>query len=399
MNTASRKRLWVWGMVGVAAAAALAAALREPPLMIDMTAAARGPLRVTLDHEGRTRVRERFVVSAPAAGRVLRIEHQPGDPVVAGRTVLATLLPGAPVLLDARTRAAAEAQVQVALANLAGAKARRDEARVAHEHALAEATRTGHLHANGLATAQQREAAEVAARVRARALEGSEAAVEAAARDVDLARAALYDGRPGAASRTVTLRSPITGVVLRRLRESEAAVTQGEPLVEVADPTGLEVVADFLSTDAVRITPGMPALIDRWGGGTPLNAKVVRVEPSGFMKVSALGVEEQRVWVVLAFSDPPDQWASLGDGYRVEAQVIVWQQPDVLRVATSSLFRHGDEWAVFGVQDGTARLRIVTIGQRNDTEAEVLGGLEAGALVIAYPSDQVTDGARVEERK
>jgi HlyD family secretion protein len=399
MNRTARKRIVFWGVLITLGAAGLMLSLRTPPLPVDVTAAVRGPLRVTLDHEGRTRVRERYVVAAPVAGRVLRIETEPGDPVTAGRTVLARVLPGAPALLDARARAGAEAQVQVADANLARARAQRDEAREASRYARAEADRMRNLNAQGLATSQQLDGTEADARVKARALEAADAAVEAAARDLDVARAMLYQGGAPSAAGIVEVRAPVSGVLLRRLHESEAVVAQGEPLVEVADLADLEVVADFLSTDAVRIRPGMPALIDRWGGAASLSGRVARVEPSGFMKISALGVEEQRVWVVIAFADARDAWAALGDGYRVEARVIVWQQPDVLKVAAGSLFRHGEAWAVFVVDGGVARLRTVTIGQRNDVEAEVTGGLAAGAAVIAYPSDQIQDGARVETRR
>jgi HlyD family secretion protein len=399
MNRAVKQRVLFWGVVIVLGAAGLVLSLRTPPLPVDVTTAVRGPLRVTLDHEGRTRVRERYVVSAPVAGRVLRIEMEPGDPVTAGRTVLARVLPGAPALLDARARVGAEAQVQVAAANLARARAQRDEAREASRYARSEADRMRHLNVQGLATSQQLDTAETDARVKARALEAADAAVEAAARDLDVARAVLYDGGAQAAARIVEVRAPVSGVLLRRLHESEAVVAQGEPLVEAADLSDLEVVADFLSTDAVRIRPGMPALIDRWGGAAPLNGRVARVEPSGFLKVSALGVEEQRVWVVIAFGDPREAWAALGDGYRLETRVIVWQQSDVLKVAASSLFRRGEAWAVFVVDGGVATLRTVTIGQRNDVEAEVTGGLEAGIRVVAYPSDRIEDGARVEPRR
>ena len=399
MNRAARKRILFWGVVIALGATGLALSLRTPPLPVDVTTAVRGPLRVALDHEGRTRVRERYVVAAPVAGRVLRIEMEPGDPVTAGRTVLARILPGAPPLLDARARTGAEAQVQVAAANLARARAQRDEAREASRFARAEADRTRNLNAQGLATSQQLDAAEADARVKARALDAADAAVEAAARDLDVTRAVLYQGGAQAAARIVEVRAPVGGVLLKRLHESEAVVPQGEPLVEVADLADLEVVADFLSTDAVRIRPGMPALIDRWGGASPLNARVARVEPSGFMKISALGVEEQRVWVVLSFADPREAWSALGDGYRVEARVVVWQQPEVLKVATGSLFRHGGNWAVFTIDGGAARLRTVTIGQRNDIEAEVTAGLEAGARVVAYPSDQIAEGSRVEPRR
>jgi len=398
MKRATRKRVFFWGGVTAVGAAGLALSLRTPPLPVDVTAAVRGPLRVTLDHEGRTRVRERYVVAAPVAGRVLRIEMEPGDPVTAGRTVLARVLPGAPALLDARARAGAEAQVQVASANLARARAVRDEAREASRYARSEAERMRSLNAAGLATSQQLDTADADARLTARALEAADAAVEAAARDLDVARAVLYEGGSQESARIVDVRAPASGVLLRRLHESETVVAQGAPLVEVADLADLEVMADFLSTDAVRIQPGMPALIDRWGGSAPLNARVARVEPSGFMKISALGVEEQRVWVVMAFADPRSAWAALGDGYRVEARVIVWQQPNVVKVATSGLFRQGDGWAVFVVDRGIARLRPVTIGQRNDIEAEVLQGLDAGTQVVAYPSDRVADGARVEKR-
>jgi len=399
MNRAARKRILFWGVVTIVGAAGLALSLRTPPLPVDLTSAVRGPLRVTLDHEGRTRVRERYVVSAPVGGRVLRIEMEPGDPVAAGRTVLARVLPGAPALLDARARAGAEAQVRVAAANLARVRAQRDEARESSRFARAEADRMRNLNAQGLATSQQLDSADADAHVKARALEAADAAVEAAARDLDVARAVLYEGGAQAGTRIAEVRAPVGGVLLRRLHESETVVAQGEPLVEVADLADLEVVADYLSTDAVRIQAGMPVLIERWGGAAPLHARVARVEPSGFMKISALGVEEQRVWVVMTFADPRDAWASLGDGYRVEARVIVWQQPDVLKVATGSVFRRGDEWAVFVVDGGTARARTVTIGQRNDVEAEVTGGLEAGAQVVAYPSDQITDGSRVEPRR
>src|SRR5512139_1828033 len=289
MNRAARKRVLFWGIVIAVGATGLALSLRTPPLPVDVTTAVRGPLRVTLDHEGRTRVRERYVVAAPVAGRVLRIEMEPGDPVTAGRTVLARILPGAPPLLDARARAGAEAQVQVAAANLARTRAQRDEAREASRFARAEADRMRNLNAQGLATSQQLDTAEADARVRARALEAADAAVEASARDLDVARAVLYEGGAQAAARIVEVRAPASGVLLSRLHESETVVAQGEPLVEVADLADLEVVADFLSTDAVRIQPGMPVLVDRWGGASALNARVTRVEPSGFMKLSALG--------------------------------------------------------------------------------------------------------------
>ena len=228
--------------------------------------------------------------------------------------------------------------------------------------------------------------------------------MEVAVRDLETARAALVepagDGSRNAAGteRVLALRSPIDGVVLQRFQESEAVVPQGQPLVEVADLSTLEVIGDFLSADAVRIKPGMPVLIEQWGGGTPLKGRVTLVEPSAFLKVSALGVEEQRVWVVVGFDNPRGAWQALGDGYRVEARVVVWEQQDVLRVPTSSLFRQGSAWAVFVVESGRARLRPLRIGQRNGTAAEVVDGLKAGDRVVVHPADSVSDGVRVAER-
>lgn len=400
MTTKTKRRVGFWSGITLLVAVALAIALRPRPVPVDMATVTRGRLVVTLDHEGKTRVLRRFVVSAPVAGRVLRIELQPGDQVVASQTVIATFAPGASPLLDARTRAEAQARVRAAEAVLEQAKAQREQTRVESRHAAEERDRARSLAAIGLMTVEGRQAAEAESAARQQALDAAEAAVQAASHDADAARAALVEPGPRApraagASPTLTLRSPIDGVVLERLHESEADVPQGEPLVTVADTSALEVVADYLSTDAVRIAPGMPVLIDQWGGSEPLHAVVHRVEPSGFTKVSALGVEEQRVYVVIRFEDPAAAWRALGDGYRVEARVVIWQAADVVTVPTSSLFRHGNGWAVFAVDGGVARLRQVGVGQRNDTIAQIVSGLEPGARVIVYPPDNVSDGARV----
>lgn len=392
-----------WGALGVLVVLGLAAALWPQPVPVDLAMVAPGAMMVTLDHEGQTRVRERYVVSAPVAGRVLRIELEPGDRVERGRTVLARLLPEVPALLDARSRAAANARVSAAGSTLAQARAVRDEARAAWEYADSEARRAKELAAASLVSAQQLESAQSEARVRQQALQAADAGVAAAEHELEAARAALLDppasGRSASASTAVVVRAPVDGVLLRRVRESEAVVMPGEPLVEVADPSALEVIADFLSTDAVRMKPGMRVLIDRWGGDAPLEGRVRLVEPSGFMKISALGVEEQRVWVVIDFADAHDAWEALGDGYRVEARVVVWESPDVLKVPTSALYRHGEGWAVFVAEGGTARLRPVKTGRRNGLSAEVLDGLRAGERVIEHPSDLVSDGSGVTERQ
>jgi HlyD family secretion protein len=403
MTTTSRRRLVFWGTIGLLIAAALFLATRPQPVPVDFAPVTRGALAETLDHEGRTRVRERYVVSAPVAGRVLRIELRPGDRVTANQTVVATFVPASVSLLDARTRAEAGSRVSAAAAMLEQAKAQREQVRVQAQHAADERDRARNLEKIGLATAEARQAAEAEASARARALEAADAAVTAAPPEGETARAMLVE--PGLASGaaagrgpTLSLRSPIDGVVLERQRESEAVVMQGEPLVTVGDTSAIEVIADYLSTDAVRIQPGTRALIDQWGGKEPLEAAVDRVEPAGFLKVSALGVEEQRVWVVLRLNQPADARRTLGDGYRVEARVIVWEAADVLRAPISALFRHGDGWAVFVEDAGYARLRDVKIGHRNGTFAEVLSGLSNGQRVITYPPDGVADGTLVRAR-
>jgi HlyD family secretion protein len=403
MKTTTRRRILFWGVTGVVAVGAAIAAVMPKAVPVDIATVTRGPITVTLDHEGRTRVRERFVVSAPVSGRVLRIELRPGDTVVANQTVLATLLPGTSALLDARTRAEAQSRVKAAEAMLEQARAARDQARTQSEFANTERDRTKNLVAQGLATPQAGLAADTEAAARQRALDAAAAAAQAAEHELEAARATLLE--PGAAASrdssgraALVVRSPINGVVLQRLHESEAPMAQGEPLLEVADLSALEAIADFLSTDAVRIKPGMAVQIDGWGGGAPLKGRVDRVEPGGFLKVSALGVEEQRVWVVVNFDEPRAAWQALGDGYRVEARVVVWSQADVVKAPTSALFRHADQWAVFAVENGVARLRPVQVGQRNGVMAEIVSGLKAGEQVVVYPPDTVTDGVRVSQR-
>jgi HlyD family secretion protein len=236
------------------------------------------------------------------------------------------------------------------------------------------------------------------ARTADEAVKAAAFAVMAAASEVERAEARLRPTGPDTSGRVVNITAPAAGVVLRRLRESESVVPAGEPLLEIGDPRRLEIVADLLSTDAVRVKPGARALVEQWGGALPLEASVRRIEPSGFTKVSALGVEEQRVNVILDFTNPAEAWTALGDAFRVEVRVVVWEAPDVLKVPTGALFREGERWAVYAVEEGRARLTIVEIGQQTGLDAEVRSGLAEGARVILHPGDTLTDGARVEER-
>ena len=393
-----RRRLLIAVLLAVVAVLVVLI-VRPHPVAVDLGDVQRGPLVVTVDHEGISRVRDRFVVSAPVAGKVLRIELEPGDAVIARNTVVASFEPAAPVALDARSRAEAEAAVRAARARLDRSRAEREAAEAKRDFATDELDRITALHGSGLASRQQLDSAATTARAAHEQLQAAESAVRGAIHDLESANAALIE--PGSTDddgsrRGLRITSPVDGVVLKRYHESESIVPAGEPLLEVADPSRMEVVADFLSSDAVRMRPGMSALIERWGGDRALDATVRRIEPAGFMKVSALGVEEQRVNVIADIDAPRSDWQALGDGYRVEMRVVLWDADDVLQVPTSALFRATDGgWSVFVNLDGVARARPVDIGHRNGQAAEVVSGLAAGDRVIVHPPDSVEDGTRV----
>ncbi len=380
-------------------AAALALLLRPAPLPVETAAAERGPLQVTVDEEGETRVRDRFVVASPTNGRVLRITLDPGDPVEAGQ-VVAELQP-AP--LDRRAIAAAQARVEAAQANLRAARSAISRAQAARSQAARDAARMERLHAAGTAADEKLERAKLEETTRVQELSAARSNADAAQHDLDAARAELLAAEGGAATGRTTcaggqscieVRSPVTGRVLRVVEESERVVSAGTPLLEVGDPSGLEIVVDVLSADAVRIRPGARMLLERWGGGEPLTARVRLVEPSGFTKISTLGVEEQRVNVIGDLDQVPE---GLGDGFRVEARIVVFESPDVLRVPASALFRRGEGFAVFVVEDDTAKRRAVEVGERGGGAAEIRSGLEPGERVIIHPSDRIEDGVRVRE--
>lgn len=373
----------------------LAAALWPEAIEVDIARVERGGLQVTIDEEGETRVRERFVISAPVAGRLQRIELEPGDVVRRGQ-VLARLTPAAPALLDARTRAELAAAVDAARAAAGQARAERARAAAALDRAQTSLKREETLAEVGAVSRDQLEASRAALR---NAEEGHRAAEFGVARaDYDLQMARARGQQPSAPGRPIEIHAPVDGVVLKRHHESEAVVPSGEPLLEVGDPGRLEVVSDLLSTDAVQVSPNDLVQMVQWGGGTPLAGRVRRVEPSGFMKVSALGVEEQRVNVIIDFVDPGAASRVLGDAYRVEVRIVTWEGQSVLKAPVGSLFRRGEDWAVFVVDGGRAVARTVAIGRRNGTDAEVLKGIDAGTLVVLHPPDTLTNGARVTTR-
>jgi HlyD family secretion protein len=392
------RRIVGWTIGGIAIAALLVAAFRPRAVDVETAEVARRPLQVTVDHEGQTRVHDRYTVSAPVAGRVERIELEPGDPVVAGRTVVATFAPAPPPLLDARARAEAEAQVRAAEAAVAQARAALAQNDAQRALAETERTRAERLFEGAAISRAERDQAITAAQTTTEATRASRAAVTVAEHQLDVARAALMPAGPASTPATLVLRAPVTGVVLRRFHESAAVVGAGEPLVDIADPADLEVVADYLSSDAVTIRPGMPALLDRWGGSDALHGRVTRVEPFGFLKVSALGVEEQRVNVIIGLQNPASDWHALGDGYRVEVRVILWEGSRVLTVPTSALFRRGDDWAAFVVESGRARVKTVHVDHQTGLWTEVIDGVQEHDRVITHPPDAVADGVRVSAR-
>jgi HlyD family secretion protein len=337
------------------------------------------------------------VVSAPVAGRLQRVVLEPGDAVRAGQ-VVAALLPADPVPLDARSRAEAVAAAEAARAALGQARAELERARSAAALASSELRRNRDLAATGVVSGQALDAAEAGDRSAAEALRAAEFGVAAAEQQLVAARARLGESI-GARGAAIELRSPIDGVVFKRLRESERVVPAGDPVLELGDPGSLEIVSDLLSSDAVKVAAGAPVIVEQWGGERMLRGKVRRVEPSGFMKVSALGVEEQRVNVVVDFEAPREAWKALGDGYRVEVRIVVWEGADVLKAPLGALFRRGEEWATFVAEGGRARLRPIEIGHRNGLQAEVVKGLAAGDTVVVHPPDGLADGARIAERK
>ncbi|WP_198368970.1 efflux RND transporter periplasmic adaptor subunit [Roseomonas rosulenta] len=355
----------------------------------------RGRFEAVVEEDGRTRVRERYVVSAPVAGRVLRLGVRAGDTVGRGDLV-AEILAAPSALLSPRARREAEERAGAAEAMLQQAGVLVERAAAQQAQAEADAARVRALHARGTAPLQQLERAELAERTAARDMLAAERRRHAAEHELDQARALLAsaDAPEGGLERH-EVRAPVAAHVLRVLQESEAVVASGASLLELGDPADLEVVVDVLTTEAVGIRPGAPVAIERWGGPVPLEGRVRRVEPGAFTRVSALGVEEQRVWVLVDLVSPRERWAALGDGFRVDARIMVEAIEDAVLVPVSALFRRGAGWAAYVVQDGVARERQVAVARRAARSAMISGGLSAGETVILFPPSTLRDGSRV----
>ncbi len=388
-------------LLTVVIVAALGYGFWPKPLWVEAATVARQPLRVTIDAEGKTRLIDRYVLSAPVAGYLHRIDWNIGDGVRKGQP-LVSIDPLPSEVLDPRRRAQAEARVAASEASLQAAQQTVTAARAEADYAKLDFERlTALCQRQCVVTQSDRDRAESRARQTQAQLRSAQFAVEVAQHEVEAAKTALrYSAaQPGGAAReTVIVRAPVDGQVLARPRQSEGVVEMGAALLEVGDPRALEIAVDVLSPDAVRIRPGTPVTLERWGGEQPLEGITRTVEPVGFTKLSALGVEEQRVWVVADLRSPTEAWSRLGDGYRVEASFIVWQGENVLQIPASALFRQGEGWAVFMVENGQAHRRAVEIGQRGGLVVEIRSGLSEGERVIPHPDDALQEGAAVQVR-
>ncbi len=391
-----RKRI-VFALIAVSIAGGLYYGFRPQPVAVELGAAVRAPLRVSFEQEGRTRVIDRYVITAPIAAYARRIALDVGDAVQRGAP-LVQLEPQRSEMLDVRRRAEAEARVAAAQANVSAVEQRQKAAQAGADLAQQSLRRMRTLRAAGHVTADAEDRAVAEAERAGSELRAAQFTVATTRHELEAARTALKYAAAGASADPVVVRSPVAGHVLKIPRKSEGAVAAGQALLEIGDPRGLEVESDVLSADAVRIRPGTRVVFERWGGEGKLEGVVRLIEPAGFTKVSALGVEEQRVWVIVSFTSPPAQWQRLGDGYRVEASFILWEANDVLQIPASALFRDGDGWAAYVVQQGKAVKRRIDVGQRSGLAAQVISGIQEGEKVVVHPDDRLRDGVSVTAR-
>lgn len=413
-KSSKRKKGWVrrWATRIVLIAVALGVVgaviygLIPKPVKVESTEVSQGKMAVTVDDDGKTRVKDRYIISAPLAGDLSRIKLEPGDKIDE-ETVLATLLPVPSPLQDPQSRAQARARLSAASDAHRQAISAQKSAQAAFEFASSEIKTQRELADQGSIPGQELDRAELDLRTRKADLSSAKYAAQVARHQVAVARAALdrfrsdkSDKKPASLNggEQMPLRAPAVGVVLDVMAESGGVVQPGTPIIEVGDSSALEVVVDVLTRDAVRVKPGDVAQIKRWGGEHTLEARVTRIEPKAFTEMSSLGVQEQRVNIILELTSAPEDWSALGDGYRVDASITVWQTDDALQVPASAVFRHDANWSVFMVDAGVARRRTVKIGHRNGVDVQILDGLGQGDVVILHPGEEVGDGADVERR-
>jgi len=383
--------------------AALTFAFWPQPTMVDIGEVSIGPMQVTIDEEGRTRVRNAYMISTPVTGRLLRVTVEPGDTVKQWQTVVAQMLPANPVALDQRSREQARSAVAVAEASLRLARTELKRTAAERELANSQLQRVQQLRQNNSVSETELERATRDVKTAQAAFESAEATIQVRQAELHSAQIQLtvFANQQSTESEHTThipILSPSSGQVLRLVQQSETTLPAGTPIMEIGNvDNDLEVLVELLSTDAVQVTPGAPVLIEKWGGRDALDAVVERIEPWGFTKFSALGVEEQRVNAILRFVDPPP--AGLGHGFRVEARIITWENEKTLIVPSSALFRNGDQWSVFLVENGIAKQRNININHNNGVQAEVLDGLKSGDNVILYPASELDDGMRITQRQ
>lgn len=370
------------------------------PIRVEFGQVSQGTLQIVVNEDGKTRVRERYVVSSPLIGQLSRITLHAGDPVVADETVLAVIQPALPSFLDARALTEAESRVKAAESAVKQSEGKLDAAEEEHQLASDNFERAAALIVSKSITREDYDQCEHRERMTGGLLRAAQFGLRLARFELDLSQAAFVRTRPDAETpsemSTLSILAPVSGSVLRVMQESASNVLAGQPLLEVGNVRELELEIDVLSSDAAQIRPGAKVVLKHWGGGAPLVARVRLVEPSGFTKISSLGVEEQRVNVIADFAEDLPREELLGDAFRVEASIVIWEADDVIKVPSGALFRSGEKWAAFVVRAGRASRQIVEIGKNNGREAQVLSGLRSNDVVVVFPSDQVQDGVRVQ---
>ena len=389
----------IWLVIIAGFAALLAYGFMPTPLDVQVVQPEIGSLQITVNDDGETRIRENYVISVSVAGKMLRVDLQEGDSVLAGETEIARIQPSDPSLLDARTRAEAEARVQVAMAAYTHSRSEVDRAKESLDLAKREFERAKQLIESRAMSQSEFDVKDNALRLAYADLRSAESALSVAGYEIDQAKAAVeyitstFDPNDKNLFKVI---APISGKVLEVYREDSGVVESGTPIVRIGDPSDLEIVIDILSTDAVKVRPGDKVIIEHWGGEQPLAAVVRLVEPSAFLKVSALGVEEKRVNVIADFVDPVEERMTLGDGFRIEARIVVDETPDdSLKVPSGVLFRKADKWHAFRVVEGVAEQLDVVPGRSNGIETEVLSGITKDDPLVLHPSELIQSGTRV----
>ncbi|MBL1242588.1 MAG: HlyD family efflux transporter periplasmic adaptor subunit [OCS116 cluster bacterium] len=404
---ARKTRSWMLSLIALLVITAITYSFWPKPMKVDIGQVVQKPMLISIDEEAKTRVREAYVVSTPIAGRLLRVDIEPGDIVIGNQSVVARMLPTNPSALDVRTTEQANAAVSAAEAALRLARADLNKAMIDRDLVEQEVERSKRLFESGVISQVALDRAAQNLRASVAILNSAQASISMREADLTNNRALLMSfndfsnpkDTPTSDQPTIPITAPISGRVLRLMQLSEITLPAGAPILEIGDVNeGLEIVAELLSTDAVKINVGNRVIIDNWGGDKALSGSVERIDPWGYTKYSALGVEEQRVKIVIQFDAPIEQDINLGHGFRVEVKIVIWQDEQVLTLPSSALFREGRDWAVFKIIDGVASKGLVKIGYNNGSDAQLLEGLKLDDKVILYPSSALVDGQTVEQR-